>query len=416
MINASNVSNSLSPPDANGDLVNRVKRLRLDTTSTVPKPRRSSGAVWLPWVLCAMLALAWASIGIKWSKSTGGSGGSQGIPGASVDSAKPSAQIQASTSPVAKPGDIILQQKGSLIPSLQVAVSPIDVAGEVIEVNFKEGDRVAKGFELVKLRPNRYENELNTAKANMAAAEGRLKMILPESVREIEKDQARAELDDAKAFLERSERDFVRLDMQKNSGTVAQQEYDKTVADVRSGKARVIRAEKSLTLLLEGPRREQIDALRADFDASRGRRDEAQRMLDNCVIKAPIPGTVLTKKTDVGGLVNPLAFSSSKDGGGGSSGSVCEIADLSNMEVELDVPERDITKIRDNLECQVTADADVNRIYRGRVDRIMPVADDSKNIIKVRVSVMLPKDEKPGAFLKPKMSAVVTVYNKEFIP
>ena len=47
------------------------------------------------------------------------------------------------------------------------------------------------------------------------------------------------------------------------SGTVAQQEYDKAVADVRSGKARVIKSERALTMLLEGPRKEQIEAANA---------------------------------------------------------------------------------------------------------------------------------------------------------
>ena len=52
-----------------------------------------------------------------------------------------------------------------------------------------------------------------------------------------------------------------------------------------------------------------------------------------------------------------------------------------------------------------------NRIYRGRVDRIMPIADDSKNTIKVRVKVQLPAGEQPGSVLKPKMSTVVRIYN-----
>jgi hypothetical protein len=93
---------------------------------------------------------------------------------------------------------------------------------------------------------------------------------------------------------------------------------------------------------------------------------------------------------------------------------LCEIADLSKLEVELDVPEREIAKVRPNLECKLVADADPNRVYRGRVDRVMPIADDSKNVIKVRVQVDLPPGEEPGSFLKPKMSVTVTGYNREY--
>jgi hypothetical protein len=61
----------------------------------------------------------------------------------------------------------------------------------------------------------------------------------------------------------------------------------------------------------------------------------------------------------------------------------------------------------------VVAVADPTRVYRGRVDRIMPIADDTKSVIKVRVKVQLPAGELPGAFLKPKMSTTVRVYNEE---
>ena len=48
------------------------------------------------------------------------------------------------------------------------------------------------------------------------------------------------------------------------------------------------------------------------------------------------------------------------------------------------------------------------------LDRVMPIADDTKNVVKIRVKVFLHKGEEPGVFLKPKMSVVGTVYNREF--
>ena len=44
----------------------------------------------------------------------------------------------------------------------------------------------------------------------------------------------------------------------------------------------------------------------------------------------------------------------------------------------------------------------------------MPIADDSKSVVKVRVKVMLQKNEVPGSFLKPKMGVVVTLYNRKY--
>ena len=101
------------------------------------------------------------------------------------------------------------------------------------------------------------------------------------------------------------------------------------------------------------------------------------------------------------------------------SASLCEIANLAQLEVEVDVPERNILKVRPGLDCVLTPDADPEKTYRGFVDRVMPIADDSKNVIKVRIRVILPKgkdggkDEVPGAFLKPKMSVSVNAYNRE---
>jgi hypothetical protein len=46
----------------------------------------------------------------------------------------------------------------------------------------------------------------------------------------------------------------------------------------------------------------------------------------------------------------------------------------------------------------------------------MPIADDSKNVIKIRVQVFLKPGEEPGAFLKPKMSVLVTAYNRDYAP
>lgn len=92
------------------------------------------------------------------------------------------------------------------------------------------------------------------------------------------------------------------------------------------------------------------------------------------------------------------------------------MADLSDLEAEIDVREDQVMAIQTGQECQVAAIANPNRVYKGRVDRVMPIADDTKNTIKVRVKVQLPPGEEPGSFLKPKMSTVVRVYNTTIPP
>jgi multidrug efflux pump subunit AcrA (membrane-fusion protein) len=126
----------------------------------------------------------------------------------------------------------------------------------------------------------------------------------------------------------------------------------------------------------------------------------------NCVVIAPIDGTILTKSADKGSLVSPMSFN--------VAAGICTMADLSKLEVEIEVPERQITHLKPGQDCLLQADADTNRGYRGVVDRVMPIADDTKNVVKVRIRAYLPKNEEPGAFLKPKMGVTTTVYERPF--
>lgn len=386
-------------PSANGDLVNRVQQLRLgDQLGT----GRGSGGSWLPWVLCGLLAITWAGVGVRWYKTADAekSGDATASNGAT-------ARPAGGTGPAAvAPGEIVFNLKGNLIPSLQIAVSPVDVAGEVTEIKFKEGDRVHPKQHLATLRNTRYLNEFNSAKAMYEASIQRKLDLLPEAVRDEEKAELKAQWTEAEASRLQADQELVRVLAQRAAGSNAPQDVEKAEAALKMAAARVDRTDKTWKLLLAGARKEKVLAAQADVAMAKAKMEEAKRMVDNCVINAPIGGTVLTKKADIGSLVSPMSFN--------VAASLCEIADLSKLEVEVNVPERQIAKVRERLDCTIVTDANESRIYRGYVDRIMPIADDSLNVVKVRVRVILPKGEQAGSFLKPKMSATVTAYNREF--
>jgi multidrug resistance efflux pump len=387
-------------PSTNGDLVNRVQQLRLkDDTGTTMR----SGGSWLPWVLCALLAITWAGVGVRWYKSAANEKAEDAGPAAVAN--RPST----GTSPgQVAPGEIVFNLKGNLIPSLQIAVSPVDVSGKVIALNFKEGDFIKKGEVLAKLDDPRYQNEFNTAEATYKAAVQRKLDLLPGAVRAEERAELQAQWDEAEANRIQAKQELARVLAQREAGSNSPQDVEKAEAGFKMAVARVEKLDKTLKLLLIGARPERIAAAEADEAAAKAKMEEAKRMLENCVIRAPITGTILTKKADIGSLVSPMSFN--------VAASLCEIADLSKLEVEVDVPERQIAKVRTKLDCTIIADADEGRVYRGYVDRIMPIADDSKNVVKVRVRVILPKGEAAGSFLKPKMSATVTAYNRDFTP
>lgn len=408
-------------PRANGELIDRVQQLRL--SNQLGTGGRSRGS-WLPWVLCALMAIAWAGVGVRWYKvaETSGDAGQPGAKGpggpAGPGTGTPGTTGGTAGGPVA-PGELVLQIKGTLTPFLQINLSPIDVAGEVVEVNFKEGDRVAQGKVLAKIRDKRYLNDLNNAKAALLSAEAqvaRAKAAEAAADHRMEKARqmvaaAQARIAKAEASVTQTIRDYDRA--VNNSVSVADRdaaEAKKLIAAAEKIAADAdLKAANSELVATEADRKAAaaaVDAAKADVTGLTARKDEAQRIWENCEVRAPIDGTILTKLVEKGSLVSPMSFN--------VAAGICSMADLADLEAEIDVPEKQITRVKPGLECQMFADADPTRLYKARVDRIMPIADDSKNVIKVRVKVLLPPGEEPGSFLKPKMSATVAVYNKPF--
>jgi multidrug efflux pump subunit AcrA (membrane-fusion protein) len=408
-------------PSANGELADRVQQLRLDNQLGAAKT--GGGGSWLPWVLCALLAVTWAGVGVRWYKAAAvkAEDGPSGAPPANsgTNPGVPQNNVKG-----AAPGELVTQLKGIVVPSLQVTVSPRDVAAEITEIFFAEGKRVKKGDKLATLLDAQYANRLKTDEASVKAAEAQVtraeagKTAADAKVAKSESAlaSAQARLTRAVAFKERATKDFAQARAQNATGTIGAQEYQKFEADKKAADADKIAADADVVTA-----EREIDAAKADvktaaatltsakadLNAAIARRDESARLVRNCTVTAPIDGTILTKSADKGALVSPMSFN--------VAAGICTIADLSKLEVEIDVPERQITRLKAGQVCKLQADADPTREYRGVVDRVMPIADDTKNVVKVRIRAYLPAKEEPGVFLKPKMSITATVYEKPFV-
>src|SRR3954454_23132797 len=119
----------------------------------------------------------------------------------------------------------------------------------------------------------------------------------------------------------------------------------------------------------------------AEDEAAGAPLPQSQWKLENCVIKSPVTGVILTKKAEVGSLINPVV--------GGVSTNLCDIADLRKLEVDLEVNERDIGRVRLNQACRVKSDAYPDGAYEGYVERVRPTATRAKSIVPVRIKVVL---------------------------
>ena len=119
--------------------------------------------------------------------------------------------------------------------------------------------------------------------------------------------------------------------------------------------------------------RTQLEVAEADLVTVRWR-------LEGCMVRAPGSGTILKKNAEEGNLVNENL-------------SLCELANLSELEVELAIPEREIHKIRPQERCKVRTEAFPDRIYDGVISRVMPVANRLQSAIPIRVKIAVPPEE-----------------------
>ena len=303
------------------------------------------------------------------------------------------------------PGEIALESKGYIVPAHQILVSP-KVNGMIVRLNIEEGRRVAKGEILAVLESTDYEAEVARAKANARLMRERLRELengnRPEEIK-----QAEAELREAEAQLVQLEAEYKRSEELRRRNSVTQQDYELAQSKFLAQKQRVQKLQFAFKLMELGPRIERIEVAKAEVAESEADVIKAEWRLGNCTIRAPISGTILKKNAEEGNIVNPIAFN--------GSFSLCEMADLSDLEVDLAIQERDIAVVQVGQKCRVRAEVYPNRLYEGYVDRLMPIADRAKGAVPVRVKVRVPPEEE-GVYLKPEMGAIVTFLNQRVPP
>lgn len=373
-------------------LSERVRSLRLpeQTVGTGASSQK------LPWFLCAALAIAVILLGYHVLKSQSGSGN------ANSGTATPASGAQSTQSAASAPspdGEIVLESKGYIIPAHQILISP-KVTGMIVSLHVQEGQRVTKEAVLARLESVDYEAELNRAKATLALAKERLRE-LENGNRPEEIQQARAELAEAEAQRVQLEAEWKRAQDLIKSNALPASDFEISESKYYAMVRRLERLRFALKLMEEGARKERRDAARAEVKQAEADVTKAQWRLDNCTIRAPITGTILKKNAEEGNIVNPIAFNGSY--------SICEMADLSDLEVDLTIQERDVSRVSKGQRCKVRAEAYPDRVYEGVVSRLMPIADRAKGAIPVRVKLTVPAEEE-GVYLKPEMGATVSFF------
>jgi RND family efflux transporter MFP subunit len=127
----------------------------------------------------------------------------------------------------------------------------------------------------------------------------------------------------------------------------------------------------------------KLDVTVAQTNAARAQAALAQANLENTRVRAPFTGTVLRKDAEVGEIVAP-----SSAGGGLTRTAIVTMADLSTLEVEVDVNEAYIAQVSNGQPARITLDAYPDTSFSGRVRQVVPTADRQKATVLVKVSIL----------------------------
>jgi len=294
---------------------------------------------WIKWAVAAAVVAAIAA-GLAWR----GANAPVTVDVATVTTAFPSQ------------GFTLLNATGRVVAQRKAAVST-KATGRLEWLGVQEGSRVKAGEVIARLESLDVAAARDSSLASVTAAKANL-------------EQGEAERRDAESALRRAQDLYAKKFISEAALDTAKARHEKAVATIASLKAAIGVAEANAR--------------------------SASVTVEQTLIRAPFDGIVLTKNANVGDIITP--FSSATD----SKGAVVNMADMDTLEVEADVSEGSISKIKVGMPAEIQLDAYPEARLAGEVSRIVPTVDRSKATLLVKVSFR----EKDARVL-PDMSAKV---------
>ena len=239
-------------------------------------------------------------------------------------------------------GASLLDASGYIVARRRATVSS-KVTGKVMKVMLEEGQRVEAGEVIALLDDSNWRSALAQSRAQLEQAEANVV-------------SAQTAFDDAKPIFERSEK-------QKAAAVISAQSFDESHAQFNVAHNNLLIAERGLATARAGV-------------------DVAQRNLDDTVIRAPFAGIVTEKAAQPGEMVSPISA-----GGGFTRTGIGTIVDMDSLEVEVDVSENFINRVRPQQPVTIKLNAYPDWDIPGSVIAMIPTADRAKATVKVRIAI-----------------------------
>ena len=331
-------------------IASALSQLRIDRSAPLQRRRRR----W-PWVL-AVLALAAAAAAALLPRKT---------------------EVQTTTVLAAYPSQQYaeLSASGYVVAQRRAAVASKGT-GRLIELQVREGSVVKKGDLIGRLDATDVQAAIAASQSGVLQAQAG-------------KAQAVAALGQARAELANAELELQRQQDLKAQGFVSPQAVD--------GAARRLAVARSALATQQAA----INTAQAGIAQSQTQVRVQQVNQANTEIRAPFDGVVLVKNANVGDMITPFSSAS------GTSGAVVTMADMTTLEVEADVSESNVARIKPEQPVEITLDALPEMRFRGNVSRIVPTVDRAKATVMTKI-----RFETLDARILPEMSAKVSFLSR----
>lgn len=269
-----------------------------------------------------------------------------------------------STTPAAAPVAGGVLSASGYVTARRLATVSAEITGRMSEVLIEEGMTVEAGQVLARLDSSLARTELGIAEGNLRSARGAL---------------AAAAADRAEA-----QRALLRVQGVNEKKFASTADLTRSQAAAASAEARYVQAQGGLA------------SAQATFERSK-------TLLDKHEIRAPFGGVVTTKDAQPGEIVSPAAA-----GGGFTRTGVCTIVDMNSLEVEVEVNESFISRVKAGQRASATLDAYPDWDIPAKVVAIIPTANRDKATVKVRVGI-----EARDPRVLPEMAAKVLFFDDE---